>query len=404
MVEGTWEHDRLLTTRSRRRHLLLVPRRSRGHGRRYRSPNAPRGLPDLPEAARPSVPQDQLRRPDLDRPAPGLATAGVSLHQPLAGPGRRRGRVRRQPRHPDPYGRTPPTSTAWSSPAAAPARATRPCTRPAAAPSSLPRSWSSTTSRQRPRGCGATGSASTWLTRPRRAATASRSTTVRPRSWSVRKAGVVARRGIDAGVRRGVDPDARSGGFAERRAVGRHPAVRGAGSEGGVVNGPGRMARQPSRRSLLCRSIQARSSPRPIRGSSWRDSGDSSPAWRPPSTPGRGSRSRIAGERLQLLFDTDGLTVAPHLWISVDEQEPELHLLEQPVIELSRRDGRHTGRGRGEGRQRARQPVEPAVRMRGRVRRSRARRSSQPSAAERPAGRSADRVLRRLDHAGRPRR
>ena len=57
------------------------------------------------------------------------------------------------------------------------------------------------------------------------------------------------------------------------------------------------------------------------------------------------SGSRIsfsyAGERLQLLFDTDGLTVAPHLWITVDDGEPELHLIEQPVIELALPEGRH---------------------------------------------------------------
>jgi lysophospholipase L1-like esterase len=58
------------------------------------------------------------------------------------------------------------------------------------------------------------------------------------------------------------------------------------------------------------------------------------------------SGSRIsfsyAGERLQLLFDTDGLTVPPHLWISIDEQEPELHLIERSVIELTTETGRHT--------------------------------------------------------------
>jgi lysophospholipase L1-like esterase len=57
------------------------------------------------------------------------------------------------------------------------------------------------------------------------------------------------------------------------------------------------------------------------------------------------SGSRIsfsyAGERLQLLFDTDGLTVAPHLWITVDDGEPSLHVLDGPVIELSAPDGRH---------------------------------------------------------------
>ena len=57
------------------------------------------------------------------------------------------------------------------------------------------------------------------------------------------------------------------------------------------------------------------------------------------------SGSRIsfsfAGERLQLLFDTDGLTVAPHLWITVDDGEPELHLIDDPVIELSAPTGQH---------------------------------------------------------------
>jgi hypothetical protein len=57
------------------------------------------------------------------------------------------------------------------------------------------------------------------------------------------------------------------------------------------------------------------------------------------------SGSRIsfsfAGERLQLLFDTTGLTVAPHLWITIDGGEPALHPIEKPVIELSAPDGRH---------------------------------------------------------------
>ncbi|NOL45339.1 G-D-S-L family lipolytic protein [Kribbella sandramycini] len=49
----------------------------------------------------------------------------------------------------------------------------------------------------------------------------------------------------------------------------------------------------------------------------------------------------FAGERLQLLFDTTGLTVAPHLWITVDEGEPELHVLEGSVIDISAPTGRH---------------------------------------------------------------
>lgn len=48
-----------------------------------------------------------------------------------------------------------------------------------------------------------------------------------------------------------------------------------------------------------------------------------------------------AGARLQLLFDTDGLTVAPHLWITVDDGEPVLHVVEGPVIELSAPEGQH---------------------------------------------------------------
>ncbi|MDX3002147.1 SGNH/GDSL hydrolase family protein [Kribbella solani] len=57
------------------------------------------------------------------------------------------------------------------------------------------------------------------------------------------------------------------------------------------------------------------------------------------------SGSRIsfsyAGQRVQLLFDTDGLSVAPHLWITLDDGEPELHIIEKPVVELSAPDGRH---------------------------------------------------------------
>ncbi|MEV6273456.1 GDSL-type esterase/lipase family protein [Kribbella sp. NPDC051936] len=57
------------------------------------------------------------------------------------------------------------------------------------------------------------------------------------------------------------------------------------------------------------------------------------------------SGSRIsfsyAGERVQLLFDTDGLTVAPHLWITVDDAEPRLHVIVEPVVEVEAPDGRH---------------------------------------------------------------
>jgi lysophospholipase L1-like esterase len=57
------------------------------------------------------------------------------------------------------------------------------------------------------------------------------------------------------------------------------------------------------------------------------------------------SGSRISftfnGERLQVLFDVHGLTVAPHLWISVDEGEPELHVLDAAVIELEAANGQH---------------------------------------------------------------
>lgn len=50
----------------------------------------------------------------------------------------------------------------------------------------------------------------------------------------------------------------------------------------------------------------------------------------------------FSGTGVQLLFDTDGLTVAPQLWVSVDQAEPTLHLIEQPVLELTVPDGRHT--------------------------------------------------------------
>ncbi|HWD77239.1 MAG TPA: SGNH/GDSL hydrolase family protein [Kribbella sp.] len=57
------------------------------------------------------------------------------------------------------------------------------------------------------------------------------------------------------------------------------------------------------------------------------------------------SGSRIsfwyAGERVQLLFDIEGLTVAPHLWLTVDDGEPLLHVLDGPVIELSEPEGQH---------------------------------------------------------------
>ncbi|WBQ07786.1 GDSL-type esterase/lipase family protein [Kribbella sp. CA-293567] len=51
------------------------------------------------------------------------------------------------------------------------------------------------------------------------------------------------------------------------------------------------------------------------------------------------SGSRISftfnGTAVQALFDVGGLEVAPHLWVSVDEAEPELHVVAQPVIELT---------------------------------------------------------------------
>ncbi|WP_432938379.1 GDSL-type esterase/lipase family protein [Kribbella sp. CA-253562] len=61
-------------------------------------------------------------------------------------------------------------------------------------------------------------------------------------------------------------------------------------------------------------------------------------------TVNSGSRMSFgfSGTGLQLLFDTDGLEVAPHLWVQVDDAEPTLHLIEQPVLELSVEDGRHT--------------------------------------------------------------
>ncbi|ONI74611.1 G-D-S-L family lipolytic protein [Kribbella sp. ALI-6-A] len=61
-------------------------------------------------------------------------------------------------------------------------------------------------------------------------------------------------------------------------------------------------------------------------------------------TVNSGSRMSFgfSGTGLQLLFDTAGLEVAPHLWVRLDDAEPTLHLIEQPVLELSVEDGRHT--------------------------------------------------------------
>ncbi|WP_238335310.1 SGNH/GDSL hydrolase family protein [Kribbella amoyensis] len=62
------------------------------------------------------------------------------------------------------------------------------------------------------------------------------------------------------------------------------------------------------------------------------------------TTVNSGSRISFgfAGTGVQVLFDTEGLTVAPHLWVRVDDGEPRLHLVEGPVLELSVEEGRHT--------------------------------------------------------------
>ena len=57
------------------------------------------------------------------------------------------------------------------------------------------------------------------------------------------------------------------------------------------------------------------------------------------------SGSRISftftGGRVQVLFDTAGLTVLPQLWVTLDHGEPELHVVEQPVLELAAEPGQH---------------------------------------------------------------
>lgn len=57
------------------------------------------------------------------------------------------------------------------------------------------------------------------------------------------------------------------------------------------------------------------------------------------------SGSRISftfnGTSVQALFDVDGFEIAPHLWIAIDEGEPELHVVDESVIELTAADGRH---------------------------------------------------------------
>jgi lysophospholipase L1-like esterase len=51
------------------------------------------------------------------------------------------------------------------------------------------------------------------------------------------------------------------------------------------------------------------------------------------------SGSRISftfnGTSVQALFDVGELATPPHLWVSVDEAEPDLYVVEQPVIELT---------------------------------------------------------------------
>jgi lysophospholipase L1-like esterase len=57
------------------------------------------------------------------------------------------------------------------------------------------------------------------------------------------------------------------------------------------------------------------------------------------------SGSRIlfgfTGDRAQVLFDVEGLTSWPHIWISVDEGEPALRILAGPVVDLELERGRH---------------------------------------------------------------
>lgn len=60
-------------------------------------------------------------------------------------------------------------------------------------------------------------------------------------------------------------------------------------------------------------------------------------------TVNSGSRILFAfrGGRLQALFDVHGLTSPPHLWISIDDAEPVLHVVDGPVIELAAEPGQH---------------------------------------------------------------
>lgn len=60
-------------------------------------------------------------------------------------------------------------------------------------------------------------------------------------------------------------------------------------------------------------------------------------------TVNSGSRILFAfrGGRVQALFDVHGLTSAPQLWVSIDDAEPELHVVDGPVIELAAEPGQH---------------------------------------------------------------
>src|SRR5215207_5918173 len=60
-------------------------------------------------------------------------------------------------------------------------------------------------------------------------------------------------------------------------------------------------------------------------------------------TVNSGSRIRFVftGTRLKVLFDVEGLTSAPHLWVSIDDAEPSLYVVDQAVLDLTVDPGQH---------------------------------------------------------------
>src|SRR3954462_2065130 len=153
-------------------------------------------------------------------------------------------------------------ATASPSPAVAPGRRIRPCTRRAAGPCCRRRSWSSTTSLLLRPGCAVTASASTSPIPQRRAATACRRTTDRLRSSLVRRARGCRRSGTSrASTRCRSRCSARRTRSMSRCRPGSCCSRRGLGRRAGEPLAEW----QRHRRQGVCRAVRARRGRRPVR-------------------------------------------------------------------------------------------------------------------------------------------